>query len=170
VRPADSNETARAWRDAADHDGPTALILSRQSLPISTDGSAVATGAAVIRSSKLQPKVILVGTGSEVSLCVQAAIALEEAGHSCHVVSMPSWDRFDQMPEAFKSSVFPKSIPVLSVEAGSTFGWAKYADESIGIDRFGASAPGSVVMNNLGINLQHVVECASRLILLDKQK
>ena len=169
VRPADSNETAQAWRDAADHNGPTALILSRQSLPISTDGSAIATGAGVIRSSKSRPEVVLVGTGSEVSLCIQAAIALEESGHSCQVVSMPSWDRFEQMPEAFKSTVFPKSIPVLSVEAGSTFGWAKYADESIGIDRFGASAPGSVVMNNLGINLQHVVDSAVRLIASDKQ-
>lgn len=169
VRPADSNETVRAWCDAVDHFGPTALILSRQSLPISTDGSAVATGAAVIRSSNSKPEVVLVGTGSEVSLCVQAAIALEEAGHSCQVVSMPSWDRFEQMTEAFKSTVFPQSIPVLSVEAGSTFGWSKYADQSIGIDRFGASAPGSVVMNNLGINLQHVVECALRLISSDKQ-
>ncbi len=169
VRPADSNETAHAWRDAVDHNGPTALILSRQSLPISTDGSAIATGAAVIRSTTAQPEVVLVGTGSEVSLCVQAAIALEESGHSVQVVSMPSWDRFEQMPDAFKSTVFPKFIPVLSVEAGSTFGWAKYADESIGIDRFGASAPGGVVMNNLGINLQHVVDCALQLIASERQ-
>jgi len=169
VRPADANETARAWRDAADHDGPTALILSRQSLPISTDGSAIATGAAIIRSAQSTPRIVLVGSGSEVSLCVEAASALEESGISVQVVSMPSWDRFEQMTEAFKSTVFPKSIPVLSVEAGSTFGWAKYADESVGIDRFGASAPGSVVMNNLGINLQHVVDCALRLLVSEEQ-
>jgi transketolase len=169
VRPADSNETARAWRDAADHDGPTALILSRQSLPISTDGSAIATGAAIIRSAQSIPHIVLVGSGSEVSLCVQAASALEESGISVQVVSMPSWDRFEQMTSTFKSTIFPKSIPVLSVEAGSTFGWAKYADESIGIDRFGASAPGGVVMNNLGINLQHVVDCALRMIASEEQ-
>jgi transketolase len=115
------------------------------------------------------PHIVLVGSGSEVSLCVQAASALEESGISVQVVSMPSWDRFEQMTNTFKSTIFPKSIPVLSVEAGSTFGWAKYADQSIGIDRFGASAPGGVVMNNLGINLQHVVDCALRMIASEEQ-
>ena len=169
VRPADSNETAQAWRDAADHDGPTALILSRQSLPITTDGSAIATGAGVVRSSSSAAKIVLVGTGSEVSLCVQAAIQLEQSGIASQVVSMPSWDRFETMSKDFKSTVFPRGIPVLSVEAGSTFGWAKYADQSIGIDRFGASAPGNVVMQKLGLNVQHVVDCALELIASDKQ-
>ena len=169
VRPADSNETTQAWRDAVDHDGPTALILSRQSLPITTDGSAIATGAGVVRSSSSVAKIVLVGTGSEVSLCVQAAIQLEQSGIASHVVSMPSWDRFEAMSKDFKSTVFPRGIPVLSVEAGSTFGWAKYADQSIGIDRFGASAPGSVVMQKLGLNVQHVVDCALELIASDKQ-
>ena len=169
VRPADSNETAQAWRDAADHDGPTALILSRQSLPITTDGSAIATGAAVIRRSDAAAQIVLVGTGSEVSLCVQAATQLEQQGISTQVVSMPSWDRFDSMSKDFKSKVFPRGIPVLSVEAGSTFGWSKYADQSIGIDRFGASAPGNVVMQKLGLNVQHVVDSATALIASDKQ-
>ena len=169
VRPADSNETAQAWRDAADHDGPTALILSRQSLPITTDGSAIATGAGVVRAGSSASKIVLVGTGSEVSLCVQAAIQLEQSGIASQVVSMPSWDRFETMSKDFKSTVFPRGIPVLSVEAGSTFGWAKYADQSIGIDRFGASAPGNVVMQKLGLNVQHVVDCALELIASDKQ-
>ena len=169
VRPADSNETTQAWRDAVDHDGPTALILSRQSLPITTDGSAIATGAGVVRSSSSAAKIVLVGTGSEVSLCVQAAIQLEQSGIASQVVSMPSWDRFETMSKDFKSTVFPRGIPVLSVEAGSTFGWAKYADQSIGIDRFGASAPGNVVMQKLGLNVQHVVDCALELIASDKQ-
>ena len=169
VRPADSNETAQAWRDAADHDGPTALILSRQSLPITTDGSAIATGAGVVRSGSSAAKIVLVGTGSEVSLCVQAAIQLEQSGIASQVVSMPSWDRFEAMSKDFKSTIFPRGIPVLSVEAGSTFGWAKYADQSIGIDRFGASAPGNVVMQKLGLNVQHVVDCALELIASDKQ-
>ena len=169
VRPADSNETTQAWRDAVDHDGPTALILSRQSLPITTDGSAIATGAGVVRSSSSAAKIVLVGTGSEVSLCVQAAIQLEQSGIASQVVSMPSWDRFEAMSKDFKSTIFPRGIPVLSVEAGSTFGWAKYADQSIGIDRFGASAPGNVVMQKLGLNVQHVVDCALELIASDKQ-
>ena len=169
VRPADSNETAQAWRDAADHDGPTALILSRQSLPITTDGSAIATGAGVVRAGSSASKIVLVGTGSEVSLCVQAAIQLEQSGIASQVVSMPSWDRFEAMSKDFKSTIFPRGIPVLSVEAGSTFGWAKYADQSIGIDRFGASAPGNVVMQKLGLNVQHVVDCALELIASDKQ-
>ena len=169
VRPADSNETTQAWRDAVDHDGPTALILSRQSLPITTDGSAIATGAGVVRAGSSASKIVLVGTGSEVSLCVQAAIQLEQSGIASQVVSMPSWDRFEAMSKDFKSTIFPRGIPVLSVEAGSTFGWAKYADQSIGIDRFGASAPGNVVMQKLGLNVQHVVDCALELIASDKQ-
>jgi transketolase len=169
VRPADSNETAQAWRDAADHDGPTALILSRQSLPITTDGSAIATGAAVVRRGESFAQIVLVGTGSEVSLCIQAATQLEQSGISTQVVSMPSWDRFDTMSKDYKSTVFPRGVPVLSVEAGSTFGWSKYADRSIGIDRFGASAPGNVVMQKLGLSVQHVVDCAHELIASDKQ-
>ncbi len=169
VRPADSNETAQAWRDAADHDGPTALILSRQSLPITTDGSAIATGAGVVRAGSSAAQIVLVGTGSEVSLCVQAATQLELSGIASQVVSMPSWDRFETMSKDFKSTIFPRGVPVLSVEAGSTFGWAKYADHSIGIDRFGASAPGNVVMQKLGLNVQHVVDCALELIASDKQ-
>jgi transketolase len=169
VRPADAHETAQAWRDACDFDGPTALILSRQSLPISTDGSTVSTGAGVVRTSSSTPNVVLVGTGSEVALCVQAAAQLELSGHHVQVVSMPSWDRFETMTSEFKSTVFPQGVPVLSVEAGSTFGWSSYADQSIGIDRFGASAPGNVVMHNLGLNVQHVVERALELIASGKQ-
>ena len=169
VRPADSHETAQAWRDACDFDGPTALILSRQSLPISTDGSAVSTGAGVVRASSSKPNVVLVGTGSEVALCIQAALQLEQSGNQVQVVSMPSWDRFETMTSEFKSTVFPRGVPVLSVEAGSTFGWSSYADQSIGIDRFGASAPGNVVMHNLGLNVQHVVDRALDLITSGKQ-
>jgi transketolase len=112
---------------------------------------------------------VLVGTGSEVSLCVQAATQLEQSGIASQVVSMPSWDRFETMSKDFKSTILPRGVPVLSVEAGSTFGWAKYADQSIGIDRFGASAPGNVVMQKLGLNVQHVVDCALELIASDKQ-
>ncbi len=164
IRPADANETAAAWRDVVEHDGPTALVLSRQNITVVTDGSAVARGAGIVRDADGRPDVILVGTGSEVSLCVSAAEALAGNGASVRVVSMPSWDRFDQQPQGYKQSVFLHGVPVLSVEAGITMGWHKYADDAIGIDRFGASAPGSVALDKLGINVTHVVERAVALL------
>ena len=122
-----------------------------------------------MRASSSKPNVVLVGTGSEVALCIQAASQLEQSGNQVQVVSMPSWDRFETMSREFKLTVFPQGVPVLSVEAGSTFGWSSYADQSIGIDRFGASAPGNVVMHNLGLNVQHVVDRALTLIASGKQ-
>ena len=162
LRPADANETAQALRIAVEHHGPTALILSRQSIPVCTDGSAVERGAATI-SVVANPAVILVGTGSEVHLCVAAAAQLETAGIAASVVSMPSWDRFEAQDQAYQTSVFPVGVPILSVEAGSTFGWARYATDSVGIDRFGASAPGNVVLDKLGINVPNIVAKASSL-------
>ena len=162
IRPADANETAQAWRDAVEHDGPTALVLSRQAIPVCTDGSPVAVGAATIVAAET-PQVVLVGTGSEVHVCVAAAEKLRADGVSASVVSMPSWDRFETQPDDYRASVFPAGVPVLSVEAATTFGWAKYADDSIGIDRFGASAPGNEVLEKLGINVDNVVARARAL-------
>ncbi len=162
IRPADANETVAAWEAAVQHDGPTALVLSRQAVTVCTDGSAVATGAAVVRPCD-DPQVVLVATGSEVSLCVTAAEQLAAAGIRAAVVSMPSWDRFAAQSASFQDDVLPAGLPVLSVEAAVTFGWERYADESIGIDRFGASAPGDVVMDKLGINVANVVAAATRL-------
>lgn len=163
IRPADGNETAHAVRVAIDHDGPTALILSRQNLTVCTDGSAVEKGAGVVRSVA-EPQVILVATGSEVSLCVKAAEALAAQQVDAAVVSMPSWDRFAEQPAAYRAEVFPTGVPVLSVEAGSTFGWERYANASVGIDRFGASAPGAEVLERLGINVDNVVAQAISLV------
>jgi transketolase len=162
IRPADANETVAAWRAAVGHDGPTALVLSRQNVRVCTDGSAVGPGAAVVVDAPT-PRVVIVGTGSEVSLCVDAAARLADEGLATRVVSMPSWDRFAAQPPAYRASVFPTGVPVLSVEAASTFGWAAHADDSIGIDRFGASAPGALVLERLGINLDHVLERARAL-------
>jgi transketolase len=162
IRPADANETAAAWRAAVEHDGPTAMVLSRQAIPVVTDGSAVHTGAAVVRRAR-GAKVILVGTGSEVAVCLDAADALQAHGIAATVVSMPSWDRFARQTAAFRRSVLPRGVPVVSVEAGTTFGWERYADASIGIDRFGASAPGNVALDKLGINVANVVATARRL-------
>lgn len=163
IRPADPNETAQAWKAAVEFDGPTALILSRQTVPSITDGNAVHNGAATVAGST-QPQVVLVGTGSEVALAVDAAQELASRGINASAVSMPSWDRFARASTEFRRSIFPPGVPVVSVEAGSTFGWERYADASIGIDRFGASAPGAVVMEKLGINSSRVVETALSLL------
>ncbi len=163
IRPADGNETIQAWADIVRHDGPSALILSRQNITVTTDGSAVESGAAVVRSADAA-QVVLVGTGSEVSLCVEAADTLAADGVAAQVVSMPSWDRFDEQSAEFKASVFPNNVPVLSVEAGVSMGWAKYADSSVAIDRFGASAPGSLVLDKLGMNVDNVVAHATSLL------
>ncbi len=162
IRPADANETAHAWRVAVEHSGPTALVLSRQALPVCTDGSAVEVGAAVIHSTA-DHRVVLVATGSEVHLCLAAAEELAAQGIGANVVSMPSWDRFEQQPSSYRLSVFPEGVPVLSVEAATTFGWARYAHDWIGIDRFGASAPGGVVLDKLGINVNNIVARAVAL-------
>ena len=163
IRPADSNETKVAWECALTYQGPTALVLSRQSLPITTNGDAVRFGAETI-SATPEPNVILVGTGSEVSVCVGAAKLLTESGTRVNVVSMPSFDRFEQQSAQYRTTVFPPNVPVVSVEAGVTFGWSQYADVSVGIDRFGASAPGSIVLKKLGISAENVAEHARALL------
>jgi transketolase len=163
IRPADANETVAAWQIAVEHHGPTALVLSRQGITVCTNGTAVATGAGVVVDIDA-PQVVLLATGSEVSLCVDAAATLLESGIRARVVSLPSWDRFLAQPDAFRADVLPSGVPVLSVEAATTFGWARFADESIGIDRFGASAPGDLVMDRLGINVANVVAQATALV------
>jgi transketolase len=163
VRPADGNETIQAWVDIVRHDGPSALILSRQNIPVTTDGSAVERGAGVVRDTDGPAQIVLLGTGSEVAVCVEAAEVLAGNGIAARVVSMPSVDRFEAQSEEFCSSILPDDVPVLSVEAGVTFGWAAHADASIGIDRFGASAPGSLALEMLGINVEHVTEIATAI-------
>jgi len=164
IRPADGNETIQAWADIVRHDGPSALILSRQNIRVVTDGSAVARGAGIVTDSDDPPDVVLLGTGSEVEVCVDAADRLREQGRSVRVISLPSWDRFAEQDEAFRDSILPAGVPTLSVEAATTFGWERYSDDSIGIDRFGASAPGELVLDKLGINVDHVVERANALL------
>ena len=165
VRPADGNETIQAWADIVRHDdGPSALILSRQNIRVVTDGSAVQRGAGIVTDSDTPPEVVLVGTGSEVEVCVDAAARLREQGRSVRVVSLPSWDRFAAQDEAYRDSILPAGVPTLSVEAATTFGWERWSDDSIGIDRFGVSAPGELVLDRLGINVDHVVERANALL------
>jgi transketolase len=169
IRPADANETAMAWRAAVDGQGPTALVLSRQNLPI-LDGTAgnegVLRGAYVLRDvpDGGPARLVLIGTGSEVAVALDAATLLEAEGIPTRVVSMPSWELFDAQDDGYRHEVLPRGTPRLSVEAASIFGWSRHADDSVGIDRFGASAPGATVLDKLGINPTAVVERARRLI------
>ena len=167
IRPGDANETAMAWRVAVDHDGPVGLILSRQNLAV-LDGTAntegVRHGAYVLREPDAEPSAIVVASGSELELAVDAAERLGDAGIAVRVVSMPSWDLFDAADADYRREVLPPGVPVVSVEAGSTFGWSKWADVSVGIDRFGSSAPGDEAMTNLGINVEAVVNTVTALV------
>ena len=160
IRPADGNETIHAWADTVRHDGPSVLVLSRQNIRVTTDGSAVARGAGIVTDSDGPPQVVLVGTGSGVEVCVDAAAALNASGVAARSVSLPSWDRFAEQGPSFRDEILPPGVPVVSVEAATTFGWERYADVAIGIDRFGASAPGELVLDKLGINVEHVVQRA----------
>lgn len=163
IRPADANETAQAWRVAASHDGPTALILSRQNLPVVTDGRAVDKGAQIIHFAPSAVATI-VATGSEVYLCLQAAELLAKDSLHVNVVSMPSVDRFQALSQNEQDNIVLPSLPVISVEAGSTFGWSAISDHQVGIDRFGASAPGAVALAQLGITAQHIANTVRQAV------
>jgi transketolase len=168
IRPADANETAEAWRIAVESDGPTALILSRQNLPVldgTAGGDRVARGGYVLREPEDgSAQVVLVATGSEVSVCVDAADALADDGVRARVVSLPCWSRFEAQPDDYRASVLPDGLPVLSVEAATTFGWSRWADDSLGIDHFGSSAPGNVVLEQFGFTPENVAARARALI------
>ncbi len=173
IRPADANEVVEAWRQAIlRQDGPTAIVLTRQNLPIldRTDlasASSLARGAYVLRDVSGKPDVILIGTGSEVHLCLAAANGLAGDGIQARVVSMPCWELFDAQPLEYRVSVLPPGPPKLAVEAGVTLGWHKYVGDTgsvIGLDRFGASAPGSTVLRELGFSVDNVVAAAKELI------
>jgi transketolase len=163
IRPADANETVAAWKACVEHDGPTALVLSRQNIPVRTDGSAVVRGAGIVHDVDA-PRLVIVATGSEVALSITAAEQLTTDGLATRVVSLPSWDRFAQQGREYRDRLFPAGVPVLSVEAATTFGWQRFADHSIGIDRFGASAPGAVALDRLGINVDNVLAAARQLV------
>ena len=175
IRPGDANETAVAWRVAIESRAcPVALVLTRQNLP-TLDRSQFALadelrkGAYVLADAPGgQPDIVLIGTGSEVSLVVAAREKLAEQKIQARVVSMPSWELFDQQPQAYRESVFPKSVRArLAVEAALPQGWHRYIGDGgdiVGVERFGASAPGNVVMEKLGFTVSHVVERATALL------
>ncbi len=170
IRPADANETAQAWRLAVEDSLPTALILTRQELPVLPETASlapggVARGAYVLREPASGPTdVVLLSTGSEVHLCLEAAELLAGRGTGARIVSFPCWDLFSAQTEAYRAEVLPPGVPCLSVEAATTFGWERYADASLGIDHFGASAPGERVMEEFGFTAAHVAERATALL------
>jgi transketolase len=168
IRPADANEVAEAWRFAIAHrDVPTALALTRQNLPTlaETNRGLLRKGAYVLKDFGNEPQLILVASGSEVSLIYGAAVKLFAEGISVRVVSFPSWELFEKQDEAYRESVFPKNITArLAVEAGATLGWERYARSVIGLDHYGASAPYKVIFENFGFTVENVVARARELI------
>jgi transketolase len=171
LRPADANETAEAWRLAIGLRGPVALVLTRQALPVLDlkqfpvkDG--VAKGAYILVDQP-NPDLVIAATGSEVSLALQAEEALRKSGTRARVVSMPSWELFAKQPAEYQDAVLPADIPTLAIEAGATLCWYKWVGRTgdiIGLDHFGASAPGEVVMEKMGFNVDNVVQRALQLL------
>jgi transketolase len=174
VRPADAIETVEAWRVAMERtDGPTLFVLSRQNLPVLAQtaeraAEGVRRGAYVLEdASKEDPEVVLLATGSEVSLALEARSGLEESGIPTRVVSMPCWEIFEEQDDAYRASVIPPDVAArVSVEAGATQGWARWVGDggaSVGLDHFGASAPGDELMRQFGFTAEHVAAVAARL-------
>lgn len=173
-RPADANETAACWRLALDRTTPSFFALTRQDLPVidpaKHDVYAGASKGAYVLEDVANPQVILIATGSEVSLALEAAKTLAGQGIAARVVSMPSWRIFDEQSAEYKASVLPANVPKLGIEAGATLGWWKYVGLDggvVGVDRFGASAPGPKVMAEYGFTPENVAAKAKGLINRD---
>lgn len=167
IRPADANETAGAWHSIIGGVGPTALLLTRQNVPVlpgTNDYAAVARGGYVLVEPAGSPELILVGTGSEVAVAMEASAILAAAGRSVRVVSMPCMEDFADQDAVYRDAVLTPGIPTVSIEAGVTFGWDRWADRCVGIDRFGASAPGERVMAEFGITPEALVAAAHDLL------
>jgi transketolase len=172
IRPADATEAAEAWSFALQHPGPTLFAMTRQNLPQLDRSRAVNGGVAkggyiLSEVDGGAPEAILIGTGSEVSLCMQAQAKLAEYGIKARVVSLPSWNLFEAQDVAYRESVIPKAVTKrVTVEAGCRLGWDRYAGPDgtmIGIDHYGASAPGEIVMKNFGFTAPQVTAAALRL-------
>jgi transketolase len=175
IRPADANETAWAWRAAMRRrHGPTMLLLTRQKIPIfdRTNLGAPAgllQGAYILsREHAKKPDVILIASGSEVQLILQAQPELEKEGIHARVVSMPSWELFDEQEESYRNEVLPPEVTArLAVEAGAALGWCKYVTDhgsTITIDRFGASAPAQEIFQHYGFTTENVISRVRQLV------
>jgi transketolase len=181
IRPADANEAAEAWRVAVENEnGPTAIILTRQNVPVIDRGrfhpaAGLRKGAYVLSdSSSSKPDVILIATGSEVHLALEVYEKLRSEGIKTRVVSMPSWEVFEQQPERYRQEVLPPEVTKrVSIEAGVTLGWHRYVGgegEIIGIDHFGASAPGSVLLKEFGFTVENILPRVKSLLTKKKGK
>ncbi|HKU58777.1 MAG TPA: transketolase C-terminal domain-containing protein, partial [Gaiellaceae bacterium] len=174
MRPGDANEVSYAWRVALERqDGPVAFSLSRQNVPTLdrsdlADAAGVERGAYVLWDSADSPDLILIATGSELSLALDAARQMAADGTAVRVVSMPCWELFEQQPADYRDEVLPPDVKArLSVEAGVSLGWAKWVGDqgaSISIEHFGASAPGPTVLDKFGFNVDNVVSHATALL------
>ncbi len=173
LRPGDANESAEAWRAAIEHrDGPVGLVFCRQNVPVldrsGAKGDVSRGGYILAEASGGKPRLILMGTGSELQLAAAARTKLEAEGIPTRVVSMPCWEFFDAQPREYRDEVLPPPVRArLSIEAGVTLGWQKYVGDeggSIGVDRYGASAPGEIVMKEYGFTVEHVVKSAHGLL------
>jgi transketolase len=171
IRPGDPAEAVEAWRVTIEEcEGPVCLLLTRQGLPVldrtvlaGADG--LGRGAYILsEADKDPPQAIIVATGSEVSVALEAQEALHGEGIAARVVSMPSWELFDAQPPDYAESIFPAGVPVVSVESGVSQGWERFADAMVSIERFGASAPGPEVMAKLGITPDAVVSQVHELL------
>jgi len=170
IRPADANETVAAWKVALERkNGPTALILTRQKLPlVAAHDSALARGAYVLAETPDQsPDVVLVATGSEVNIALQAREMLDRDDINARVVSMPSWELFDAQPDDYRAYVLPPNVPRLAIEAGTTIAWERYLNGNgtvVGLNRFGASAPGKTLFEQFGFTAENVAHQAKTLL------
>jgi transketolase len=171
-RPADTVETAVAWRAAIERQGgPTSLVLTRQDLPhvprTAEQVALIARGGYIVSSGSAPPRITLIATGSELQLAVGAARVLEQEDVSVRVVSMPSTEVFDRQSEEYRNHVLPPQGARLAIEAGATDGWWRYVagrGSVIGIDRFGASAPAKALFEHFGFTVDAVVAAAKRLL------
>jgi transketolase len=175
-RPADANETAIGWRVAMERRNPTALCLTRQALPV-LDAAALpvsdaARGGYVLEGDD-DPDVILIATGSEVHTIQEARALLAAEGVTSRVVSLPSWELFDEQSQAYRDQVLPPAVEArVCVEAGASLGWDRFAGPRgaiVAIDRFGASAPGQTVLDHLGFTPRHVADEAVRVLSLIRE-
>lgn len=173
LRPADARETAAAWLTALKRrEGPTAIILSRQTLPLLEQDmgvvlEGVSRGAYIVKEAS-DLRLILMATGSELSLALEAADLLEERGMGTRVLSMPSWELFAAEDAAYRQHLLPDGIPRIAIEAGVSMGWRKWIGDDgrmIGLDRFGASAPGSIVAEKLGFTTENILNEAFELLI-----
>jgi transketolase len=173
IRPSDANETAVAWQVAVESDGPVGMVLTRQDVPVVVtpeQARGLLRGAYVVIDSEGvgDPRedldLVLIGTGSELSVCLDAKPLLEADGLLVRVVAMPSWTLFEALEEAAQDEVLPTDVPTLAVEAATSFGWDRWADDSVSIDRFGGSAPGKVALEKLGFTAANVADRARQLL------